>query len=316
MLMEQAVLTRRKLLGAGVAAGGGGWLAGCAAPEAAPVAGDREVDTDHGPVRVPIRPERVVCGDFYGAFAVADLDLVPVGAGGAGYAGTGPGYAEKLAGVPSTGDFTEPDLEQVAAQRPDLILRTIDTDDDLYQRLTAIAPTVVISFQQLSLVDVANRIGSVLGRVAESDQLTAQYRDATAAIRHDHAGLLQANRASYVAMATENTFWTHGPAWTDTSVLVDCGVRLAEPSASQTGPTAEHSLEKLDVLAESTYLFINAGPDGRTAAEDTEPLTGTRLWSTLPAVQAGRVYPIPYGAASLGTALELTVRLREILGGW
>lgn len=313
-----AALTRRGLLGAGVAAGGG-WLAGCAPaePTTEPTTGtDREVATDHGPVRVPVRPERVVCADFYGAFAVADLGLVPVGAGGTGYAGTGPIYAEKLAGVPSIGDFTEPDLEQVAAQRPDLILRTIDTDDDLYQQLTAIAPTVVISFQQLSLVDVANRVGSVLGRVAESDQLTAQYRDETTALRNDHAEPLRANLASYVAMATESTFWTHGPAWTDTSVLIDCGVRLAEPSASQPTPTVEHSLEKLDLLTESTYLFINAGPDGRTAAEDTTPLTETRLWSTLPAVRAGRVYPIPYGAASLGTALELIVRLREILTDW
>lgn len=76
-----AGLTRRSLLGAGF--GVGTWLvAWCAGPEPTPVPpAEREVATDHGPVRVPARPERVVCADFYGAFAVADLDLVPVGAG-------------------------------------------------------------------------------------------------------------------------------------------------------------------------------------------------------------------------------------------
>lgn len=233
-----------------------------------------------------------------------------------GYAGTGPTYAKRLAEVPSIGDFTEPDLERVAAQRPDLILRTIDTEPDLYRRLTAIAPTVVISFQRLSLVEVVNRIGTVLGRIAEADQLTARYRAETAAIGRDFAELLRATTVSYVAMAGKTTFWTHGPAWTDTSVLLDCGIRLAEPSASQRTATVEYSLERLDVLTDSSLLLINAGPDGRTAAEDTKPLTGSTLWATLPAVRAGRVRPIPYGAASLGTALELTARVREILSSW
>lgn len=160
-----------------------------------------------------------------------------------------------------------------------------------WRRLTAIAPTVVISFQRLSLVEVANRIGTVLGRIAEADQLTARYRDETAAIGRDFAELLRATTVSYVAMAGETTFWTHGPAWTDTSVLLDCGVRLAEPSASQQTATVEYSLERLDVLAASSLLLINAGPDGRTAAEDTKLLTGSKLWATLPAVRAGRVRP-------------------------
>jgi len=39
--------------------------------------GGREVATDTGRVRVPDRAVRVACADFYGAFAVVDLGLVP-----------------------------------------------------------------------------------------------------------------------------------------------------------------------------------------------------------------------------------------------
>lgn len=64
------------------------------------------------------------------------------------------------------------------------------------------------------------------------------------AIGPDFAELFRATTVSYVAMAGETTFWTHGPAWTDTSVLLDCGGRLAEPSASQQTATVEYSLER------------------------------------------------------------------------
>lgn len=186
-----AALTRRQLLGASAAC-----LVlhatGCRSnpPESASQQESRQVATDKGTITVPNRAERVVCADFYGAFAVVDLGLTPVGAAGEGYDNTGDRYAPPLADVPSVGDFTEPDLEKVAAQRPDLILRTIDTDDKLYEQLQSIAPTAVISFQQLSLTDVAVRVGDVLGRADAATELEQQYRGLCDRIRTDHTAVL------------------------------------------------------------------------------------------------------------------------------
>lgn len=263
--------------------------------------GCREVQTDKGPVTVPPAAKRVACADFFGAFTVVDLGLVPVAASGSGD-DTGRTYAPKLAKVPL-----------VADAEPDLILRTIDTDDALYEQLTGIAPTVVISFQQLSLTDVATRVGEVLGRPAQAAALLARYEGRCAEMRSTHADVLERYTFTFAQVASDATFWTLGEKWTDTKVLVDCGVRLAEPSASQAEATEEYSLERVTVLDQSDVLLIPSAPDGVTEAPDNQPLTGSALWQQLPAVQAGRVWPVLSGAASLGTALELITRLDTVL---
>lgn len=305
-------LTRRGFLTAtGLAAAG--VTTGCAAPQQVAPPARRTVSTDRGPVDVPAAPARVACADFYGAFAVVDLGLTPVGVSGDGYEDTGGNYPAALRGVAKVGDYTEPDLEAIAAQRPDLILRTIDTPDELYARLGGIAPTVVISFQQLSLTDVATRVGAVLGRAPQATALLADYRARTSAVRAAHSPLLGRMAFTFAEAAPQNSFWTMGPRWTDTGVLLDCGVRLAEPSASQTGPTQLYSLEQLGVLAASDVLLVPADPGGRAPGSEAAALLASPLWPTLPAVRAGRVHAIPYGASSLGSAFPLIGRLQEIL---
>ncbi|MQA79733.1 MAG: ABC transporter substrate-binding protein [Streptosporangiales bacterium] len=274
---------------------------------------ERQVRTDKGRVGVPVKVARVACADFFGAFAVIDLGLVPVAVSGSGYQDTGPTYAPKLAKVPTVGDFTTPDPEKVAGTNPDLILRTIDTADALYRQLTGIAPTVVVSFQRLSLTEVTSRVGDVLGRKTEADALLATYRKRYGEIKTKHADVLDSHTFTFAQTASDSTFWTLGEKWTDTKVLVDCGVRLAEPSASQKDPTQEYSMERIGVLERSDVLVIPAGPDGVTEAPDNKPLTRNALWRRLPAVRAGQVYPVPSGAASLGTALELITRLDTVL---
>lgn len=277
-------------------------------------AAEREVDTDKGKVTVPAKAVKVACADFFGAFAVVDLGLVPVAVCGSNYEDTGPRYEPKLAKVPLVGDFTTPDPEKLADTEPDLILRTIDTDDALYKQLQGITPaTVVISFQQLSLTEVATRVGDVLGRKAEADKLLAEYESACEEIRTKHADVLGRYTFTFAQAASDTTFWTLGEKWTDTKVLVDCGVTLAEPSKSQAEPTQEFSMERISVLADTDVLLIPSGPDGVTEAPDNKPLTGNALWAQLPAAKAGRVWPVLSGAASLGTALELIERFDTVL---
>ncbi|GAB7051348.1 ABC transporter substrate-binding protein [Catenuloplanes indicus] len=310
-------INRRLFLTGSVGVAGGALLAACGSgsspEEPAASAAEREVQTDKGPVTVPAAPAKVVCADYYGAFAVVDLGLIPVGVGGGGYEGTGAFYGDKLKAVPVTGDYTEPDVEKIAAAGPDLILRTIDTPDALYQQLSTIAPTVVISFQQLSLLDVANRLGDVLGRGTEAKALLTQYEQKTAAVKTKHADTLAKYTFSFVQVATETAFWTLGPAWTDTTVLLACGVQLAEPSKSQTEQTQEHSFEQINILEPSGALLIPAGPDGVTASPDNAAMTDLDLWKNLSAVKAGRVYPIVSGASSLGTGIQLADRMDTVL---
>jgi iron complex transport system substrate-binding protein len=305
--VSRSTVSRRGFLAAGTGLAALTVLGACGTKEQvdAPAPTLRDVQTDKGTVKVPAKAAKVACADFYGAFAVADLGLVPVGASGGGYDQSGPLYAPKLGAVPVVGDYTKPDPEKIAGTDPDLILRTIDTDDALYKQLTGIAPTVVISFQKLSLTEVTSRIGDVLGRKREADALLAKYNSRTQEIRTKYAAVLGRHTFTYAQAASDTTWWTLGEKWTDTKVLVDCGVRLAEPSKSQTDPTKEYSMEQIGVLAQTDVLLVPSTIDGTAEATENAPLSGNSLWKQLPAVQAGRVFPVLNGAASLGTALEL-----------
>lgn len=309
------MVSRRGFLAGTTGAAAIAFLAACGGDDqGGAAAAGREVETDKGPVTVPDKATKVACADFFGAFAVVDLGLVPVAVCGSHYEDTGPRYETTLAEVPLVGDFTTPDPEKLAGTDPDLILRTIDTDDALYEQLRGITPaTVVISFQQLSLTEVATRVGDVLGRRKEADALLAEYEAACEDIRTRHADVLGRYTFTFAQAASDTTFWTLGEKWTDTKVLVDCGVTLAEPSASQAEPTEEFSLERISVLADSGVLLIPSGPDGVTEAPDNKPLTSNALWGQLPAVTQGRVWPVLSGAASLGTALELVERFDTVL---
>jgi hypothetical protein len=70
-------------------------------------------------------------------------------------------------------------------------------------------------------------------------------------------------------------------------------------------PTKEYSMEQVGVLAQTDVLLVPSTIDGTAEAPENAPLSGSSLWKQLPAVQAGRVFPVLNGAASLGTALEL-----------
>ena len=99
--------------------------------------------------------------------------------------------------------------------------------------------------------------------------------------------------------------WTLGEKWTDTKVLVDCGARLAEPSKSQTDPTKEYSMEQIGVLDRTDVLLVPSTIDGTAEAPENAPLSGNSLWKQLPAVKAGRVFPVLNGAATDSRTLSI-----------
>ncbi|WP_232664173.1 hypothetical protein [Pseudonocardia sp. TRM90224] len=60
-------------------------------------------------------------------------------------------------------------------------------------------------------------------------------------------------------------------------------------------------------------LLVPAAVDGRTPGPEAVPLLESPLWADPPAVAAGRVHAVPYGASSLGSAFPLIQRLPEIV---
>lgn len=274
----------------------------------------RVVETTRGPVEVPAAAERVVAADYYGQYPLVDLGLVPVGiVGGAPYNDP---YASAVADVAVVGDWDGPFLESIAALEPDLILRTVDTDDHLYAGLSAIAPTVEISFQQLSFEEVMLEVGAAVGRPDAAAALVAEYHLRAEAIATEHAEVIATTKWVTFSPIGGGQWFLMSPAWPDNVVLGDAGIQFAD-AVVELGETSddyavERSWEAISLLVDADVILVPADADGKIDASMAD-IVDSPVWQTLPAVQAGNVFAAPSGTSSLGMAAELLERVDEII---
>jgi len=156
--------TRRELLVGGAALALG--LAGCGEDDPGRQAGgQRTVRHALGVARVPAKPRRVVTMDPFAALQVAlDLGVPVVGSATFPNDDPYPAYLEprQVAGIEDIG-YTEPDLETIAALRPDLIIGSQDFVEPVYARLRRIAPTVALEFTY-DWKRTVRSVAAVLGR--------------------------------------------------------------------------------------------------------------------------------------------------------
>jgi len=111
----------------------------------------RELAHFGGTTTIPRAPERVVIIATGQLDAALTLGIVPVGAATGSGAEIVPAYlnrefpqqAAALATIVPVGLRLEPNLEAIAALRPQLILANKAGSEDVYDKLTAIAPTVL-----------------------------------------------------------------------------------------------------------------------------------------------------------------------------
>ena len=124
-------------------------LTSCSSPEDTSVDGisvpgdPYTVEHAMGQTTLEAVPERIVVIDSPHLDALVALGITPVGATESG-AGVGfPAYlADRLRDTESVGATSEPDLEAIANLAPDLIIGAQVRHEALYDKLSAIAPTV------------------------------------------------------------------------------------------------------------------------------------------------------------------------------
>jgi iron complex transport system substrate-binding protein len=123
-------------------------LAACSSggQDAQEPAGDsatRTVATAFGEVEVPSAPQRVVTLGEPALDTALSVGVTPVGATASRGGTTPPAYlGAQAASLPIVGTVSEPNIEEVLAAQPDLILGTTSTTQEQYDALSKIAPTV------------------------------------------------------------------------------------------------------------------------------------------------------------------------------
>jgi iron complex transport system substrate-binding protein len=77
--------------------------------------------------------------------------------------------------IEQVGTVTEPSLEKIAAQKPDLIIGTESRHSDLYDQLSSIAPTVFMASQEDPWVENVQLVAEALNRPEDAQTLLDEY---------------------------------------------------------------------------------------------------------------------------------------------
>jgi iron complex transport system substrate-binding protein len=212
----------------------------------------------------------------------------------------------------------ETNYEAIASVKPDLIVigvpKPVLADIDV-ERLQAVAPVVAIgptvpdAWRELSRLQ-ADAAGALQNfDVAQADyearaaELKAKYATALTGLQFGHLG-------AYGEVA-QGTFHREFAGSWGTNIAQDIGVTYYGEPQEKTGgggDVSEYpSIEQIpESFAEADVITYSVQPDG-TPAEPVQYVLDSELWKNLPAVQAGKAFPVRYTEAATFPSAMLTL---------
>ncbi|MET0819823.1 MAG: iron-siderophore ABC transporter substrate-binding protein [Aeromicrobium sp.] len=254
-------------------------LAGCSSESGSDDAASdtRAVEHARGTANVPEQPKRVVVLEPVELDTSVALGVTPVGAAVASNVAGVPEYLG-VDGIKPVGTVPEPDLEAIAALKPDLIMGTESRHSKLYKQLDAIAPTVFMKTQADPWQDNVRLIGQALGREDAAQDLLDGFNDRCEEIkgRFDLTG----TTANLVRPRDETTLSLYGPASFAGGALQCVGMTIPDRTWPD-GLQADISPENvLDAKADHVFVTTDEVDD-----ESTVPAAIARNADEFPSVE-------------------------------
>ncbi|EML1453600.1 Fe2+-enterobactin ABC transporter substrate-binding protein [Enterobacter kobei] len=191
----------------------------------------------------------------------------------------------------------EPSAEAVAAQMPDLILISATGGDSalaLYDQLSAIAPTLIINYDDKSWQELLTQLGTMTGHEKQAAERIAAFDEQLAQVKQQMTLPPQpVNAIVYTAAAHTANLWTTESA--QGKLLHQLGFTLADlPAGLHTSKSQgkRHDIiqlggENLGTGLNGEGLFVFAGDQ-----KDADAIYANPLLAHLPAVQNKRVWAL------------------------
>ncbi|WP_084519152.1 ABC transporter substrate-binding protein [Nocardia mexicana] len=236
----------------------------CALPSAPDQrSGTHTVAQPAGPTQVPADPQRIVVLDTTALDAVCALGLWERVVGATTLAGEAPQPTYMGTGVqkiPGVGGIGAPDVQAIAALRPDLILG----GDGSVDALRGIAPTVQAGPGNWQ--STFTGYAEAMGRSNAGAKALADYR--TAARDTGTAVAANLSQASVIRFAPSADIQVQGDDSFAGQVLADAGVQrpVAQRGASFSVSSLSSADDRNKIEGDIVYLMFD-GPDGKTHGE-------------------------------------------------
>ncbi|MFF0090813.1 iron-siderophore ABC transporter substrate-binding protein [Streptomyces canus] len=244
-----------------------------------------------GRTTVEAQPKRIAVLSTGQLDDLLSLGVVPTATTRAANAGLVPGYLadafptykQRLAGMTDAGTRQAPNLETLAAAKPDLILAN-DSLGDLYPKLSKIAPTVITAGNGINwkrdLLLVGDAVGK--GEAAQKllDEIVADARAKGQRVEGDPA-------VSMVRFTPDRTRMFGVSSFTG-SLAVDMG--LSRPTPQRFNAISEDiGAESIDT-ADGDWIFYSV--QGDASRTDAGSVVAGPLWKSMKAVTAGQAVKV------------------------
>ncbi|GLW74791.1 ABC transporter periplasmic component [Kitasatospora phosalacinea] len=285
-------------------------------PAASRAAGDsaaafpRSVKHAMGTAEIKARPQRVVVLDSGELDDVTLLGITPVGAVAPHLKTEGgfPAYLkDKVGGVKDVGPMNEPNLELIASLKPDLILTSKVRHEKVYDKLNAIAPTVMAETTGEPWKGNLKLYAQALGKESEAAAALSDYEARAAKlgeeIRAKYNGT--APTVSVVRFVAGPTRLYQNASFSGV-VLKDVGLARATKAPDVDKSMLEVSPELIN-QADADLVFVTTSDDpSKTKQAEVQQ---TAVWQGLNAVRNGKVFTVPDETWMSGIGVQAADRM-------
>ncbi|WP_020673982.1 ABC transporter substrate-binding protein [Amycolatopsis nigrescens] len=276
---------------------------------------------DNGEITIPADPKRVVATGYAVPVLIeADAALVGIAEWSRGLemmTGEDRATYDRLAKV--AGDTTtETNYEAIAGVKPDLIVISVPkpvlADIDM-KRLESIAPVVAISPSiPAAWRDLSRRQADAAGRLGSYESAKTAYEQKAAGLADKYRPVLDGLKFGHLGAYGElakGTFQREFAGSWGTNIATDIGVDYYGQVKHKAGGSRDvgeyPSIEELPAsFAEAKAITYTVENDG-SVSEPVRYVLDSELWKNLPAVKAGKVFPLRYTEAATYASAQQTL---------
>jgi iron complex transport system substrate-binding protein len=268
-------------------------------------------------VEVPDNPERVVVLDTGELDTALTLGITPVGSVHAIEENDFLSYfpAEEQEGIRDVGAITQPNLETINDLDPDVIIGSNVRDEERYDELSQIAPTVFAETTGVTWKENFLMHADALGKAEEAQQIIADYEDHVAEVTDaiggpEAAAGMEVSILRFIEGADTRLYGRESFIGT---ILEDLGLgRPAITEEAEDGFVVEISPEQVD-QADGDVIFYSSYGDTEASGEDAA--VGGPLWDTLEAVRNDQAFHVDDDLWFLGIGYTAANQILDELQG-
>ncbi len=295
-------------------------LVGCAKPSTTTSQTETITITDNnGPVEVPLEPKRIVSFDFavLDFMHLIDYEFESLGA----VTDSAPDYLKDyVSGASEIGGLKEPNLEKIAAFKPDVIFisgRTIDFYDDLKK----IAPVVYMSVDNAQMMIDVQRINTEFGKLFNKEaEATNELKELETLVLDTKELVTSIDLKTLVLMTNDGSVSVFGKGSRFGFLFDELGISNVDPTIESSTHGQEVSYEYILqnnpelILAVDRGLLVDAAVDAtKTLSNDLVNQTLASQNNRIKLLDPNRIYLSAGGLQSvMGTILEVKTIFENI----